>query len=84
MPELMQEHFMARETTLGGIKFSQMHQARTRADISAACGEGRADGEAHRGVPLDRGTWRRLSAYTLIVSEPDLANHRAGAPTLAR
>ncbi len=81
MPELMQEHFMARETTLGGIKFSQMHQARTRAGVVL---------HVARGVRLEKpievfhwiGGRGAVFPHTLIVGEPNsqvtvLEHHRS-------
>lgn len=70
MPELMQEHFMARETSLGGIKFSQMHQARTRAGIVLHVAKG-----VQMEKPIEVFHWiggrGSVFPHTLIVSEPN-------------
>ena len=81
MPELMQEHFMARETTLGGIRFSQMHQSRTRAGIVLHVAKG-----VHVAKPIEVFHWvggkGAIFPHTLIVGEPNarvtvLEHHRS-------
>lgn len=70
MPELMQEHFMARETTLGGIKFSQLHQSRTRAGMVLHVARG-----VQVAKPIEIFHWvggtGAIFPHTLIVAEPN-------------
>lgn len=71
MPELMQEHFMARETTLGGIKFSAQHQARTRAGIVLHVASGVQVEKPIEVFHWVGGSKASIFPHTLIVSEPN-------------